>query len=319
MPVPTAARSLTAAPTNRSGQVRLTWLAPSSNGGSAVTDYVIQRSPNGTTGWTTISDGVNTDRLHRRRVGQRHALLLPGLAHNTVGNGPTSNVANAIPRTLATAARSLTAAPTNRSGQVRLTWLAPTSNGGSAVTDYVIQRSPNGTSGWTTMSDGVNTTTAYTVAGLVKAPATTSGSTPTTPPATAPPATSPTPSPYGADRRPVADRGTDERVGPGPSHVAGSDLERRVGGHRLRRPTFAQRHDQLDDDQRRRQHQHDVHRRRTGERHALLLPGLRPQRRRQRSGRQCRQRHPTHGSRTGVVRTGHRLTPTASTSRGATR
>ena len=32
--------------------------APASNGGTAVTDYIIQRSPNGTTGWATISDGV---------------------------------------------------------------------------------------------------------------------------------------------------------------------------------------------------------------------------------------------------------------------
>ena len=247
--------------------LRLTWLAPTSNGGSAVTDYIIQRSPNGTTGWATISDGVNTNttytatglvngtryyfrvcahnavgnsptsnvanavpvpvptgaalvdggadervgsgpsdlagadverrvgghRLHHPTLTERHHRLdddqrrrqhhdrrtpSTGLvngtryyfrvfAHNAVGNGPVSNVANAIPRTLPTAARSLTAAPTNLSGQVRLTWLAPTSNGGSAVTDYIVQRSPNGTTGWATISDGVNTNTTYTVAGLV--------------------------------------------------------------------------------------------------------------------------------------------------------
>ena len=65
------------------------------------------------------------------------------------------------------AARTLTATPTNLSGQVRLTWLAPSSNGGSAVTDYIVQRSPNGTTGWATITDGVNTTTAYTATGLV--------------------------------------------------------------------------------------------------------------------------------------------------------
>ncbi len=168
VPVPTAPRSLVAAPTNVSGQVRLTWVVPLSNGGSAVTDYIVQRSPNGTTGWATISDGVNTNTTYTLSGllnGTRYYFRV--YAHNAVGNGPISNVANAIPRTLPTAARALTAAPTNLSGQIRLTWLAPTSNGGSAVTDYVVQRSPNGTTGWTTISDGVNTNTTYTVAGLV--------------------------------------------------------------------------------------------------------------------------------------------------------
>ncbi len=151
-----------------SGQVRLTWLAPTSNGGSAVTDYVIQRSPNGTTGWVTISDGVNINTAYTVAGlvnGTRYYFRV--FAHNAAGNSPASNVGSAIPRTLPTAPRSLTAAPTNLSGQVRLTWLAPTSNGGSAVTDYIVQRSPNGTTGWTTISDGVNTNTAYTVTGLV--------------------------------------------------------------------------------------------------------------------------------------------------------
>ena len=85
------------------------------------------------------------DGLHRDRSDQRHPLLLPGLRQNAAGNSPSSNDVNAIPRTVPSAPRTLTAAPTNVSGQVRLTWLAPASNGGSAITDYIIQRSPNGT------------------------------------------------------------------------------------------------------------------------------------------------------------------------------
>ena len=49
---------------------------------------------------------------------------------------------------------------------MRLSWLLPASNGGLAITDYIIQRSPNGTSSWVTVNDGVRTTTIYTVAGL---------------------------------------------------------------------------------------------------------------------------------------------------------
>jgi hypothetical protein len=148
--------------------VRLSWLLPASNGGSAITDYIIQRSPNGTTGWTTINDGV------RATTGYTVTGLTNGiryyfrvLAKNVAGNSAASNVVNSIPRTMPSAPRTLTAAPTNLSGQVRLTWLAPAVNGGAAVTDYTIQRSQNGTTGWVTINDGVRTTTTYTVTGLV--------------------------------------------------------------------------------------------------------------------------------------------------------
>ena len=148
--------------------MRLTWSAPVSNGGSAITDYIIQRSPNGSSSWVTINDGV------RSTTGY----TVTGLANGTryyfrvfAKNGPratspASNIANAVPRTKPTAPRSLVAAANNVSGQIRLTWVAPASNGGSAITDYIIQRSPNGSSSWVTINDGVRSTTGYTVTGL---------------------------------------------------------------------------------------------------------------------------------------------------------
>jgi titin len=145
----------------------LTWLAPASNGGSAITDYLIQRSPNGTTGWVTINDGVRSTTgyvVTGLANGTRYYLRV--LAHNVAGNSAPSTVANSIPRTVPSAPRTLTAAATNVTGQVRLSWLLPASNGGSTLTDYIIQRSPNGSTGWVTINDGVRTTTNYTVTGL---------------------------------------------------------------------------------------------------------------------------------------------------------
>jgi hypothetical protein len=171
--VPTAPRTLTAAaaPTAGvgSGQVRLSWLAPLSNGGLAVTDYVIQRSPNGTSGWVTINDGVNTTTSYTVGGlvnGTRYYFRV--LARNAIGFRAASNVVNQIPRPAAppSAPRTLTALAGPASGQVRLTWLLPASNGGTAVTDYIIQRSTSSTSGWVTVNDGVRTTTSYTVTGL---------------------------------------------------------------------------------------------------------------------------------------------------------
>ena len=76
-------------------------MVPASNGGSAITDYIIQRSPNGTTGWVTINDGVNVNTAYTvtgLTNGTRYYFRV--FARNAVGNSPTSNIANAIPRTV---------------------------------------------------------------------------------------------------------------------------------------------------------------------------------------------------------------------------
>ena len=58
--------------------------------------------------------------------------------------------------------------------------------------------------------------------------------------------------------------------------------QRRLGDHRLRHPALGQRHVGVDHGQRRRAHGDGVHRDRADQRHPLLLPGARPQRRRHR-------------------------------------
>jgi subtilisin family serine protease len=164
---PTAPAGLTAAVAPASGvgsgQVRVAWGAPRANG-APVTDYTIQRSLNGTT-WTTLSDGVSTARAftvtglangtpYRFRVAARNAL----------GLGPFSAAVVATPRWKPTAPRALTKAVV-RSRQVKLTWDAPRSNGGSRITDYKIQRSVNGRK-WTTVRDGVSVRRSVVVSGL---------------------------------------------------------------------------------------------------------------------------------------------------------
>jgi hypothetical protein len=137
---PSAPGTLTAAPTNVSGQLRLSWLSPASDGGSAVTDYIVQRSPDGTTGWVPITDGVSTATSYTvtgLANGTRYYFRV--LAVSNAGTSAPSNVADNIARTVATAPQTLTATPTSVSGQIRLGWVAPVSNGGSAVTDYIVQ------------------------------------------------------------------------------------------------------------------------------------------------------------------------------------
>jgi alpha-tubulin suppressor-like RCC1 family protein len=66
--------------------------------------------------------------------------------------------------------RAGTPTGTTGDGTVSLTWSAPTSDGGSAITDYVIEYSIDGAS-WTTYTDAVSSLTTATVSGLTNATA----------------------------------------------------------------------------------------------------------------------------------------------------
>ena len=60
---------------------------------------------------------------------------------------------------------SVTATQTTTNGQIALAWSSPMSDGGSAVSDYIVEYKPAGGS-WTSFSDGVSTNTTTTVTGL---------------------------------------------------------------------------------------------------------------------------------------------------------
>jgi Putative collagen-binding domain of a collagenase/Fibronectin type III domain/Protein of unknown function (DUF4038) len=161
--VPTAARSLIARAGNRAA--RLSWLAPSSNGGAPITDYVIQRSADGGRSWSTISGGVSTARTAIAgglRNGQRYRFRVAAV--NRVGRGPWSTTVSAVPATTPRAPRQLTGTRAHRA--VRLTWLAPRWNGGAMITDYRVQRSADGGRTWRRVHDGVSRRRATTVTGL---------------------------------------------------------------------------------------------------------------------------------------------------------
>ena len=161
---PSSPLSLTAVPA-ASGQVQLAWSPPASSGGTVVTDYVIERA-DGASGWVTVRDAVSptTSATVTGLVnGTRYSFRVT--AKNAIGSSTPSAAVAATPRTVPSAVRSLTAVP-GASGQIRLAWVASSSNGGAAVSDYVVQRSTNGTSGWVTLNDGVRTTASYTATGL---------------------------------------------------------------------------------------------------------------------------------------------------------
>ncbi|NBX81491.1 hypothetical protein EBQ90_00140, partial [bacterium] len=161
------------APTSVAGvagnaQVSLTWAAPSSNGGSAITDYVIQFSSNSGTSWSTFSDGTSTATSAAvTGLVNGTAYVFRVAAVNSAGTGSYSTNSGSVTPTASTPGAPTSVAGTIGNTQVSLTWVAPSSNGGSAITDYVIQFSSNSGTSWSTFGDGTSTATSATVTGLV--------------------------------------------------------------------------------------------------------------------------------------------------------
>src|SRR5207253_2086905 len=135
---PSAPTNLVA--TGGNAQVGLTWQAPGSNGGSPITNYKIYRggAPSTETLLTTVGAVTSyTDTTVTNGVTYYYQLS----AVNNVGERPKSNEASAPPPAPATppgAPQGLVA--TAGDATVTLTWSAPSSNGGSPITNYRIYR-----------------------------------------------------------------------------------------------------------------------------------------------------------------------------------
>ena len=172
-----APNSVSTAPTGLAAigydqSVRLTWNAPSFNGGTAITDYIVEYAAltNSTTQlvWNAFTDAVSTS------TGATVTGLTNGAVYqfrvsavNAVGRSGASLTASATPvyKGVADAPRSLTAVAGRY--QATLSWLAPLNNGGYAITDYAIESSTDSGSTWSRIARSISTATTATLTGLV--------------------------------------------------------------------------------------------------------------------------------------------------------
>jgi fibronectin type 3 domain-containing protein len=138
--------------------VHLSWSAPSSNGGSAITGYKIYRGTVSGSEAPLTSVGPTTT-YSDNAVVNGTTYFYKVTAINGVGEGPQSNEASAGPvvTTVPTAPVGLSAS--GGSSVINLSWSAPSSNGGSAITGYRIYR--GATSGTETLFVSVGSTTSY--------------------------------------------------------------------------------------------------------------------------------------------------------------
>lgn len=158
---PSAPTNLTA--TRANTQVGLTWTAPSSDGGSAITDYVVQYKESSSSTWQTFNDGTSTNTnatVTGLTNGTQYDFRVRAV--NSVGESPNSSTASAKPATTPSAP-SLSATPETTG--MKLTWTTPNS-GGEAITDYTVQFKKTSASTWSTFNNGTSTGTTVTVTGL---------------------------------------------------------------------------------------------------------------------------------------------------------
>jgi titin len=122
------------------GNVRLDWSAPSSDGGSPITNYWFYRV---TASWllsflVDVPD-VRTYLDTGLTNGQRYFYHVTAV--NSAGEGPASNEASAVPMSGATIPDPPGGLVANGGdARVSLSWHAPASNGGSPITNYKIYR-----------------------------------------------------------------------------------------------------------------------------------------------------------------------------------
>jgi len=150
---------------NGAGSFQISWSTPS-NGGTAITGYTIQVS-NDNTNWSTAATSASSP-VTVNGYGNNSTRYFRVIATNAVGNstpGPsTVGTTWNLPGTV-----SDLSAINNLNGTFNLNWTPP-SNGGTAITDYLVEWSLAGVGSWTAWSHtALGAVNTCIVTGLVAA------------------------------------------------------------------------------------------------------------------------------------------------------
>lgn len=147
-------------------QVALSWSIPGFDGGSAITDYVIEyKLSSEPTTWSVFSDGVTTN-TNGTVVGLTNGLSYDFRisAVNLIGQGVASSIVTATPITVPDAPISVVA--TRGNAQASIAFQVPPSDGGSPITNYTVTSIPESHIGTGNASPimvtGLTNGTAYT-------------------------------------------------------------------------------------------------------------------------------------------------------------
>ena len=164
-----ASAPLPPAVTRGDGRVTLSWQAPASDGGLPITDYVIRWSTDQGVTWNTFAhpaSSATSITVTGLANGKSHVFRVAAVT--AVGRGFLSGDSVAVvPATLPDAPTAL--GITRKIDEAVLSWQAPASNGGTAITDYAILWSDDDGLTWKTHARPATTSTTATIKGLSSA------------------------------------------------------------------------------------------------------------------------------------------------------
>lgn len=163
--IPTAVRNIAATPSSSS--VLLSWSAPS-NSGTSDLRYKVEYKLASESSYSLLTDthtelsynviGLTYNSSYNFRVS----------AINSSGSGPSTTISAttlAIPPSEPLSLQLTVISAT----QINATWSAPSNNGGSNITDYIIEISNNGGANFLVFPDAVSSTTSRNITGLTTA------------------------------------------------------------------------------------------------------------------------------------------------------
>ena len=143
----------------------LNWNAPSSNGGAAITDYVVEINGGGFS-WSPISHditGNNSITVTGLNPGIKYSVRVKAV--NRVGMSKTST--SLYVTTLATAPGTVAALTVKSvtATSAAITWTAPNA-GGAKISDYLAEYSTDNGQSWKTVVKSASSSTSLTLKGL---------------------------------------------------------------------------------------------------------------------------------------------------------
>ena len=149
----------TAAPGN--GSATITIVAP--NTGGTASSYTVTASPGGAT-CTVTAPGTSCTIAP---LTNGTAYTFTSTATNTAGSSASASTSSAAVTPAGVPSAPSGVSGTGTGGTINIAWTVPASDGGSTITDYIVEYSIEGSGRWATFADGTSTATSATVTGLI--------------------------------------------------------------------------------------------------------------------------------------------------------